>query len=105
MTDFMKSRNLEEDMEEDRHLWRLGVDGRLWAAYIYIYKFLSWFLFKNQFPRVLRHSRLSVNDKGNNEMIPRVLHRSRGIYLTTQDNLRKPQLGDRLIETLPSVIA
>ena len=27
--DFMKSRNMEEDMVEDRHLWRLGVDGRL----------------------------------------------------------------------------
>ena len=26
MTDFMKSKNMEEDMAEDRHLWRLGVD-------------------------------------------------------------------------------
>ena len=26
VTDFMRSRNLEEDMAEDRHLWRLGVD-------------------------------------------------------------------------------
>ena len=25
-TDFMRSRNMEEDMPEDRHLWRLGVD-------------------------------------------------------------------------------
>ena len=38
MTDFMKSRNMEEDMAEDRHLWRLGVDGRLFAVQIlYIY--------------------------------------------------------------------
>ena len=26
MTDFMKSRGMEEDMAESRHLWRLGVD-------------------------------------------------------------------------------
>jgi hypothetical protein len=32
VTDFMKSRNMEEDMAEDRHLWRLGVDGRLLAV-------------------------------------------------------------------------
>ena len=24
-TDFMRSRNMEEDMAEDRHLWRLGM--------------------------------------------------------------------------------
>ena len=32
VTDFMKSRGMEEDMAEDRHLWRLGVDGRLLAV-------------------------------------------------------------------------
>ena len=26
MTDFMRSRNTEEDMAEDKHLWRLGVN-------------------------------------------------------------------------------
>ena len=31
MTDFIKSRGMEEDMAENRHLWRLGVDGRLLA--------------------------------------------------------------------------
>ena len=30
--DFMRNRNLEEDMAEDRHLWRLEVDGRLLVA-------------------------------------------------------------------------
>ena len=30
--DFMKSRGMEEDMAENRHLWRLRVDGRLLAA-------------------------------------------------------------------------
>ena len=32
VTDFIKSKNMEEDMAEDRHLWRLGVDGRLLAV-------------------------------------------------------------------------
>ena len=32
VTDFMRSRNMEEDMAEDRHLWRLGVDGQLLAV-------------------------------------------------------------------------
>ena len=26
VTDFMKSRNMEEDMAENRYLWRLGID-------------------------------------------------------------------------------
>ena len=29
VTDFMKSRNMEEDMAEDRHLFNLVVDGPL----------------------------------------------------------------------------
>ena len=28
MTDFMRSRNMEDDMAEDRHIWRLGMDGQ-----------------------------------------------------------------------------
>ena len=32
VTDLMRSRNLEEDMAEDRHLWRLGVYERLLAV-------------------------------------------------------------------------
>ena len=36
MTDFMKSRGMEEDMAEDRCLWCLGVDGRLLAVYVLI---------------------------------------------------------------------
>ena len=31
VTDFMGSRNQEEDMVENRHIWRLSVDGRLTA--------------------------------------------------------------------------
>ena len=45
MTDFMKSRGMEEDRAEDRHLWRLGVDRRLLAVYIYIYIFIYLFIY------------------------------------------------------------
>ena len=36
-----------------------------------------------------------ANDKGDNEMILRAVHRSPGICLTAEENPRKPQLGDR----------
>ena len=29
---FMRSTNMEEDMADDRHLWRLGMDRRLLAV-------------------------------------------------------------------------
>ena len=44
---------------------------------------MSEFLAKDHLPRV---SHQSVNDKGDNEMIPGAVHRSPGIYLT----VRKP---------------
>jgi hypothetical protein len=49
-------------------------------------------------------SRLSVNYKGDNEIIPVAVHRSPGIYLTTEETPRKPQLGDSL-NAVWSVIA
>ena len=45
--------------------------------------------------RVSRQSRLSANDKGDNEMKLEDMHRSPGISLTVEENPRKPQLGDR----------
>ena len=41
-----------------------------------------------------------ANDKGDNEMILGVAHRSPGICLTAEENPRKPQLGDRLMKGL-----
>ena len=41
-----------------------------------------------------------TNDKGDNEMILGALHRSPGICFTAEENPRKPQLGDRLMEGL-----
>jgi hypothetical protein len=38
---------------------------------------------------------LSANDKGDNEMIQRAVHRSLDIYFTTEETPGKPQLGDR----------
>ena len=44
----------------------------------------SGFLAKGPLPRV---SRLSANDKGDNEMIPGTVHISPAIYLTAEENL------------------
>ena len=41
MEDFMKSRGMEKDMAENRHLWRLGVDGWLLAVQILIIIFAN----------------------------------------------------------------
>ena len=41
-----------------------------------------------------------ANEKGDNEMIPGVVNRSPGIYLTTKKNPEKPQLRDRLMKGL-----
>ena len=43
--------------------------------------------------------KLVANDMGDNE-IPEGMHRSRGIYLTAEENPGKPQLGDRLMKGL-----
>ena len=32
VTDFMRSRNMEECIAEDRYIWRLGVDGQLFGC-------------------------------------------------------------------------
>ena len=53
------------------------------------------FLANVHWPRVSCQSRLSTNDKDKNEMIPETMHRSPGIYLTTEENSEKPQLGFR----------
>jgi hypothetical protein len=41
-----------------------------------------------------------ANEKGDNEMILGAVHRSPSIYLTAEENPRKPQLGDRLMKGL-----
>ena len=40
------------------------------------------------------------NDKGDNETILGAVHISPGIYLTAEENPRKPQLGARLMKGL-----
>ena len=40
-------------------------------------------------------SRQSANDKGENETIPVTVHKFSGVYLTAEENARKPHLGDR----------
>ena len=51
------------------------------------------FLADGHLSRLLRQSRLSANDKGENEMKPEVLNRSLGIYLMAEEN-PEPQIGD-----------
>ena len=63
----------------------------------------SGFLTKGDLPRVSRQSFLSTNDVGDNEMIPGAVHRSPDIYLMAEDNLGKPQLGDRLMKAANGV--
>ena len=41
-----------------------------------------------------------ANDKRDNEMILGAVHRSPGIFLTAEENLRKPQLGERVMKGL-----
>ena len=51
----------------------------------------------SQLPRV---SQESTNDESDNEMIPGAVYRSPGIYLTAEENSRKPQLKDRLMKRM-----
>ena len=46
----------------------------------------SGFLANGHFPLVSRQSRLSPNDKVDNEVIPEYMHRYPGIYLTVEEN-------------------
>ena len=41
-----------------------------------------------------------ANDKDDNEMILGAVHRSPAIFLTAEENPRKPQLGDRRMKGL-----
>ena len=66
------------------------------------HQLLSGFLDNDHLPRV---SRQSPNDKGDNEVKPRALHRSPGNCLKAEENHGKPQLGDRLIRDVWPVIA
>ena len=58
------------------------------------HQLLPKFLANGYLPRVSHQSRLSANDKGDNEMIPAVVHISPGIYLIAEENPGKPQLED-----------
>ena len=60
------------------------------------HQLLSEFLINEHLPRLSRQSCLSVNDKSD-EMIPRAVYRTPGIYRTSEEISGKPQLGDRLM--------
>ena len=50
------------------------------------HQLLSGILAKGHLPRVLCQSRLSANDKGDNEITPGAVQRS-GVYFTAEENL------------------
>ena len=67
------------------------------------YKLLSGCLANGHFPRVSRQSRLSANNKDDNEMKPAAEHRLSGIYFKAEQN---SQLGDRLMKAVqPSIVS
>ena len=47
---------------------------------------------------------LTANDIGDIDMIPGTVHRSPGIYLTTEENPAKPQLVERMMKAIRPVI-
>ena len=55
------------------------------------HQFLSGFRAKDYVPQVARQSRLSANNMGDIEMIPRAVHISPAIYLKAEENLGKPR--------------
>ena len=59
------------------------------------------FLANGHLPLVSRRSACKDDD----EMKPCYVHRSPGIYLMTEENPGKPQLGDRLMKAVRPVIA
>ena len=69
------------------------------------HQLLSGFLAKGDFSLVSLQSRLSANDKDENEMIPGNAHRSLDNCLTAEETFGKPQLGGRLMETVRPFIA
>ena len=60
----------------------------------WFHQLLSGFLANGHLPRVSRQSRLSANDKDNNEMIPEAVQISAGICVTAEENLSGPDLQD-----------
>ena len=63
------------------------------------HQLLPRFLARGHLPR-----HLVANDKSNNEMIPGAVYRYPDIYLTTEENPGKPQLGDHLMKAVHRVI-
>ena len=54
------------------------------------HQLLSGFLAKDHLPRVVASVTSVANDKGDNEVILRAVHRSPGICLTAEENISQP---------------
>ena len=69
------------------------------------HKFLSGFLAKDHLPRVSRQSRFSSNDKDDNDLIQRTVHRSPGVYVMAEEKPRKTSTRRSSDEGCTMVIA
>ena len=49
-------------------------------------------------------ARQSTNDKGDNAVKPGTVHKPPGIYINAEETSGKPQLGDRLMKAMRTII-
>ena len=84
--------------------WIHGLRPKIFKLVWQCHQLLSVFLAKGHLIRISRQSRRLPKDKAKNQIIPGAVHRSPGIYLTTEENSGKPQLGDSLRKAMRSVI-
>ena len=64
------------------------------------YQLLSGLLSNGQLPRMSRQSLLSADVTRDNEMIPGAVYRFPGVYLISEENPGKSQIGDRLMNAI-----
>ena len=69
------------------------------------HQLLSAFLANGHLPRLSCQSSLTDNDKGDNGVKQETVHRSPCIYLTVEENPRKPQLGEGMMKVVLPIIA
>ena len=72
---------------------------------LWCHQLLSGILAKGHLPQMLRQSRLSANDKGDNEVKPEPVHWSPSICITAEKPPGKSQLGNHLMIAVWLVIA
>ena len=80
--------------------WSHGLQPKKLKLVWWCHQLLSGFPAKDHLPRGSQSVTSVANYKSDYEMIPGAVHRYPGICLTTEENPKKPQLGDRLMKRL-----